>query len=310
MPKYYRFILGRNSRYAQQCYEGSFIGTDYGIHQDLSDHLPDRFQDFNEQFRPVFMANRPDKSKVAAGLACGALYTASKGILQGDIVLCPDGHSSYRIGEVVGPYVYVPEGPLPHRREVRWLPQTIQRADMSVELQHSSRSPLTVTNMTKYAGEIETLLGGRQQPSLIATDQDVEDPSVFGLEKHLEEFLVANWASTALGKDYDIYEVDGEMVGQQFPSDTGPMDILAISKDQKELLVVELKKGRASDVVVGQVQRYMGYALDELAEAEQTVKGIIIGLEDDLRIRRALRVTPNIKFYRYEVNFKLIKAGT
>ena len=47
------------------------------------------------------------------------------------------------------------------------------------------------------------------------------------------------------------------------------MDILAISKDQKELLVVELKKGRASDVVVGQVQRYMGYALDELAEAEK-----------------------------------------
>ena len=30
-------------------------------------------------------------------------------------------------------------------------------------------------------------------------------------------------------------------------------------KDKKTLLVVELKKGRVSDNVVGQIQRYMGY---------------------------------------------------
>ena len=49
------------------------------------------------------------------------------------------------------------------------------------------------------------------------------------------------------------------------------MDVLAISKDKSELLVVELKKGRASDVVVGQIQRYMGFAKYELAEVNQTV---------------------------------------
>ena len=56
------------------------------------------------------------------------------------------------------------------------------------------------------------------------------------------------------------------MVGQQYPTDTGYIDILAVSKDNKELLVIELKKGRASDVVVGQIQRYMGYILEEIAE--------------------------------------------
>ena len=85
------------------------------------------------------------------------------------------------------------------------------------------------------------------------------------------------------------------------------MDVLAISKDKSELLVVELQKGRASDVVVGQIQRYMGFAQYELAEVNQTVKGVIIGLESDLRLRRALSVIPNIKFYSYEVNFKLIQ---
>jgi restriction system protein len=69
-----------------------------------------------------------------------------------------------------------------------------------------------------------------------------------------------------------------------------------------------LKKGRASDAVVGQLQRYMGYVLDELAEDGQAVRGCIIALEDDLRLRRALRATSNIDFYRYEVSFKLIKG--
>ena len=97
------------------------------------------------------------------------------------------------------------------------------------------------------------------------------------------------------------------MVGQQYPSDTGNIDILAVSKDKKELLVVELKKGRVSDVVVGQVQRYMGYAKEELAEEGQAVRGVIIAFEDDVRIRRALLVAPNIDFYTYKVHFKLEK---
>ena len=42
-------------------------------------------------------------------------------------------------------------------------------------------------------------------------------------------------------------------------------------------------------------------------EADQQVKGVIIALEDDLRIRRALSVAQNIEFYRYQLSFKLIK---
>ena len=97
------------------------------------------------------------------------------------------------------------------------------------------------------------------------------------------------------------------MVGQQYPTDTGPIDILAVSKDNKTLLVVELKKGRVSDVVVGQCQRYMGYVKEELAEENQEIRGIIIGFEDDKKIQRALSVTQNIELYTYKVNFQLEK---
>ena len=71
-------------------------------------------------------------------------------------------------------------------------------------------------------------------------------------------------------------------------------------------MVVELKKGRVSDNVVGQIQRYMGYVKEDLAEENQDVKGIIIGADDDLRIKRALSVTSNIEFFKYQVKFKLI----
>ena len=143
--------------------------------------------------------------------------------------------------------------------------------------------------------------------AMAASTPDVEDASAFALEKHLEDFLVKNWKQTSLGKNYDIYEEDGELVGQQYPSDTGPIDILAISKDKKTMLVIELKRGRTSDVVVGQVQRYMGYVKEELLEQNQTVKGLIIGLEADNKLKRALSVCQNIEFYRYQIDFKLIK---
>ena len=51
----------------------------------------------------------------------------------------------------------------------------------------------------------------------------------------------------------------------------------------------------------------MGYVKDELCEEHQTVRGIIIALDDDLKIRRALSVAQNIDFYRYKIDFKLIK---
>jgi restriction system protein len=134
---------------------------------------------------------------------------------------------------------------------------------------------------------------------------DIVEEVAFQMEKQLEDFLVHNWSNTQLGQEYDIYTEAGLPVGQQYPSDTGPMDILAISKDRTRLLVVELKRDRASDAVVGQIQRYMGYVQDELLEPGQTVEGVIIARTDDLRIKRALTMTKNIRFMKYRVEFHL-----
>jgi restriction system protein len=308
MKRYYRIMLGPKSVYAEECYKGNFIGADFDMDFDLTNELPDNWRAFNKKFIPVWMNKFPEKSKVSAGLSCGALWTVSKGVNKGDIILSPNGLGGYCVGEVTDSYSYHPGKILPHRRTIQWYSNVIERSSMSAALKNSTGSIGTVSEITKYNEEIESLITGKLPPVIISTDNTVEDPSEFALEKHLEDFLVKNWKQTELGKHYDIYEEEGELVGQQYQSDTGPIDILAISKDKKELLVVELKKGRASDSVVGQVQRYMGYVVEELAEENQTVKGAIIAQEDDLRIRRALLVAKNIEFFRYQVSFKLFKG--
>jgi restriction system protein len=258
-------------------------------------------------FIPIWLDVHPGTSKVSAGLACGALWTVTKGLKRGDIIISPDGNGKYHIAEVLDEYSYHPDQILPHRRTVRWFEQTIERSEMSDRLKNSTGSIGTTSDITNYVAELEELMGGKKPPTIFSTDETVEDPTVFALEKHLEDFLVANWKQTELGKNYNIYEEGGELIGKQYPTDTGFIDILAISKDKRELLIVELKKGRASDNVVGQIQRYLGYVKEELAESNQEVKGIIIALEDDIRIKRALSVTTNIEFFRYQVSFKLFK---
>lgn len=216
----------------------------------------------------------------------------------------------YHVGIVDGEYHYAPGQVLPHRRPVSWLRMTIARSAMSEALRNSTGSIGTVSTITDHHQEIEQFLAalpGQTSPGIVATDPVVEDPVAFAMEKHLEDFLVKNWAQTELAQHFKIYEEDGELVGQQYGTDAGPIDILAVSRDSQRLLVVELKRGRASDVVVGQILRYMGYVKEQIAEAHQTVEGVIIALDDDQKLRWALLAVPSISFYRYQVSFKLIK---
>ena len=305
--RYFRVMLGRKSVFLDECISSNFIGVDFEILQDLKYELVDDWRDFNRKFIPIYLSNHPEKTKVAAGLACGAIWTVCKGINQGDRVITPDGSGSYHVCEVTGEYYYKEGGNLMHRRPVRWLDIKILRDQMSDELRHSAGSIGTVSNLSNYEAEFERLIVNPTPPAIIALDPIIEEPANFALEKHLEDFLVANWKNTLLGKQFNIFEDEGEKVGQQYQTDSGPIDILAVSKDNKTLLVIELKKGRASDVVVGQTLRYMGYVKDMLAEERQSVRGVIIASEDDQRMKRALSMVPAIDFYRYEMTFKLRK---
>jgi restriction system protein len=193
MKNYYRIMLGKKSSFADEAYRGNFIAAGFIRDHDLTHDLSDTRRDFNKKFIPIWLQTNPGKPKVSAGLACGMLWTVAKGLQLGDVVLCPDGKGSYYVGEVNGGYEYHRGQSLPHRRPVRWFARALTRDEMSDSLKHSAGSIGTVSDLSDHAAELEKLLSGNIPPSIVATDASIEDPSVFALEKHLEEFLVQNW---------------------------------------------------------------------------------------------------------------------
>ena len=141
----------------------------------------------------------------------------------------------------------------------------------------------------------------------IEIEQHAENShSSFMFERHLEDFLVKNWRSLPIGNQYDIYEKDGAQVGQQFRTSTGPIDILALNKNKSDFLVVELKRDRASDPVIGQTTRYMGWVEENLCTPQQSVNGLIIAHQKDENLRLSLSQNDKIRFLRYEVDFRLV----
>ena len=48
--------------------------------------------------------------------------------------------------------------------------------------------------------------------------------------------------------------------------------------------------------------------VEVIADPEQTVRGIVIALDDDKKLRRALARVSSVEFYSYKVDFKLVKG--
>ncbi len=293
-------MLGRNSSFAKEYIEHNRIGMNFDVVEDISFLKLSDYKNFSHKLAPIISEACPNKTRISIGRATGALWRFLTEMKQEDIVVTPDGNNNYIIGTISSDYIYTPNKDLPHQREVKWL-KIISKEELSQPLLRSLSSPGTITDLAPYSSEIDSLLTSNQE---ISSTSSIP----FLLEKYLEEFMVSNWNNLELAKEYDILSDEEGITGRQYIVDTGKIDILAISKDKKILLVIELKKGKPSDDVVGQIQRYMGYVKHELAEPYQTVKGIIIGFEDDLRIKRALQVASDIEYYKYEMSFGLTKS--
>ncbi len=134
--------------------------------------------------------------------------------------------------------------------------------------------------------------------------ETTEDPNVFVLEKYLEDFIVSNFDTIFKG-ELTLYEDAEGNDGQQYATEIGQIDILAVEPKSKSLVVIELKKGRPSDQVIGQILRYMGWVKKNLCTSGQAVKGIVICRDPDSKLSYALEMTNNIDVRYYSVSFKL-----
>ena len=104
------------------------------------------------------------------------------------------------------------------------------------------------------------------------------------LEKDLEDFLEGR---------LDLIEEGllAEWGGRQVQVGVGTMDLFARSANG-DLVVIELKKARASDKVFGQICRYVGWIKSHYAAPGQRVRGYIIASEMDEKLKYASKATP------------------
>jgi restriction system protein len=136
--------------------------------------------------------------------------------------------------------------------------------------------------------------------------EGVEDKIEFILEKYLEDFIVSNF-NAIFGPDLSLYRDSGdEIAGQQYNTgEVGVIDILAEDQRANDIVVIELKKGRESDRVLGQILRYMGWVAENLATEGQNVRGIIICKDSDPKLLYALSMAQDVSVKYYEVDFTL-----
>lgn len=79
-----------------------------------------------------------------------------------------------------------------------------------------------------------------------------------------------------------------EKNGRQYPTEIGRIDLLAKNIKTGEYVVIELKRDRVADKVIGQCLRYMGWVHLNLSK-NKTVKGIIVAnkIEPELEYAKA-----------------------
>ncbi len=150
--------------------------------------------------------------------------------------------------------------------------------------------------------------GSRTVGSSLENGVDEEDaagnPSEFELEKYLQEFIVSNFDAVFHG-ELSLFADEGNRTGQQYLTDVGRIDILARDAKTNAYVVIELKKGKSSDVVIGQTLRYMGWVQEHLCGSGDTVRGLIICHRNDDKLDYAQSMVPNIDVKYYKINFQL-----
>ena len=119
------------------------------------------------------------------------------------------------------------------------------------------------------------------------------------MERTLQDFLKKNFSK--IFPSLEIYQ-DEESDGFEYPTSFGRIDILTKEKNTGNFIVIELKGGKASSDVVGQILSYMAWVEENLADNSK-VKGIIICQDVDEKLKFALKKTKDIEVYTFKMSF-------
>jgi hypothetical protein len=128
-------------------------------------------------------------------------------------------------------------------------------------------------------------------------DEDITSASI-SFEKDLEEHIVKNLNQIEPG--LSLYK-KGRKSGRQYKIEFGIIDLLTKDKNGN-FVVIELKVGKATYGVIGQILSYIGWVRQNLSNNKE-VRGIIIADDFHEKVKFAAQEIPNLLIKQYEVSF-------
>ena len=149
----------------------------------------------------------------------------------------------------------------------------------------------------------EAFLSGRgSEPGADSGDEpslDAEQALEFALEAHLRDFLAKNLDRIEPGLRL---HASSENRGVEFPVDAGRIDLLAVDRNGK-YVVIELKLSQGRSKTLGQLLYYMGWVDQHLGHGP--CRGFIIASEmtEDLAI--AVARVPGVSLAKYRMSFAI-----
>jgi len=261
-----------------------------------------------ESLRAAIDSSYKDSPSNIRSMYANMIWSFCHEIKPGDMVIARKGLKTIAgVGEVQSAAFYAApsqldsnssDSPYSNHIPMKWLPTPIDK----------SLGRVAFGRMTLYEisnDQYKSLVDDDEASDIEEKQEGVENITEFVLEKYLEEFIISNFKAV-FSDNLTIYTDPQEgVVGQQYTTDVGTIDILGVDANSDSLVVIELKKGREADKVVGQTLRYMGWVEENLARQGQKVKGLIICREADPKLTYALKPVSSISVKYYNIQFRL-----
>ena len=245
----------------------------------------------------------PEKPASTQSLYTNMNWSFMHEIAPGDIVIARRGRKILAaVGRVTSLATYSP-GKSPvhnhsHFIQVEWQDSPRDKSFPTIVFPMPTLGEFTEDQYRAVVSENLSELSISEEPIAVT------DRTEFVLEKYLEEFIVSNFEAI-FKRQLELYTDSEGNEGQQYTTEIGPIDILAYEPKTKTFVVLELKKGRPSDQVVGQVLRYMGWVKQNLCTKGQSVRGIVICRDRDPKLLYALAMVNNVEVKYFRVSFEL-----
>ncbi len=131
------------------------------------------------------------------------------------------------------------------------------------------------------------------------------------LERDAEAYIVEHFSS--LFPDWRIYNPpdtppERRPLGVRFRTDAAEIDILCLN-EQNDYVVIELKRDRAPDRIVAQIDRAIAWVQIHLAEPGHRVRGVIIAQSLDRRLPYILARRPDITAFLFQWHMHFDEIG-